>query len=225
METRVYLQNSSVMEHRTLERSGSYTNSRDHKWREYHPKESREALWLKATFTAHHHLKNTFGVFFTSASLEKNLKLGKIEGRRRRGQQRRRWLDGIIKSTDMSLSKFQEMVKDREAWHAAVHGVTKSQTWVSDWTTTIFAPELTKSGCTFKLLVQIYKNRIIPISRKENVILEKKKITVFEITETWVWTLVWAFTIKRLGTSYLISVSLSICDNREAYTKFQTWCE
>ena len=60
--------------------------------------------------------------------MEKTLKLGKIEGRRRRGRQRRRWLDGIIKSTDMSLSKFQEMVKDREAWHAAVHGVTKSQT-------------------------------------------------------------------------------------------------
>ena len=59
--------------------------------------------------------------------MEKTLKLGKIEGRRRRGRQRR-WLDGIIKSTDMSLSKFQEMVKDREAWHAAVHGVTKSQT-------------------------------------------------------------------------------------------------
>ena len=67
-------------------------------------------------------------------SLEKTLMLGKIEGRRK-GWQRMRWLDGFINSRDKSLSKPQEMVKDRETWHAAIHGVTKSRTWLSDWTT------------------------------------------------------------------------------------------
>ena len=84
-------------------------------------------------------------LMWTEYSLEKTLMLGKVEGRWRRWRQRMRWLDGIIDSMDMSLSKFQEIVRNREAWHAAGHGIAKGWTQLSYWTT----PANSKAWCLY----------------------------------------------------------------------------
>ena len=96
--------------------------------KEISPEYSLEGLMLKVKLQYFSHLMWGIG------SLVKTLMLGKIEGRRQKGWQRVRWFDGITDSMYMNMSKLQELVMDREAWRAAIHGVTRSQTWLSHWT-------------------------------------------------------------------------------------------
>ena len=124
--------------------------------KEISPGCSLEGLMLKLKFQYFGHL------MWRADSLEKTLMLGKIEGRRRGGQQRMRWLDGITDSMDMGLGRLQQLVMDREAWRAAVHGVAKSWTRLSDWTELILK--------TWFKLAQLFSASIMHLGRQNYIV-------------------------------------------------------
>ena len=131
--------------------------------KEISPEYSLEGLMMKLKLKYFGHLMRR------TDSFEQTLMLGKIEGRRRRGQQRMRWLDGITSSMDVSLSKLWELVMDREAWCAAVHGIAKSWTWLIDWTELKY----TVVGVDFSLRVALFSNKWVWAGKFLNAALQK----------------------------------------------------
>ena len=130
--------------------------------KEISPEYSLEGLMLKMKLQYSGHM------MWRTYSLEKTLMLGKIEGRRRRRQQRMRWLGGITDPMDMSLCKPQEWVMDREAWRAVIHGVTKSQTWLNGWSELNWRLYINKASMHFEKGVVYWGINIYSVSHSDS---------------------------------------------------------